>query len=100
MAKKFACEEGDLDSIPGQEDPVEKGMTTHSAIPAWKIPWAEDPGGLESMGSQRVGHDWETNTDIIAASIHHLLCADWSGSSSQTDIPFLVFPALIWTIPT
>ena len=41
----------------GQEDPLEKGMATHSSILAWKIPWTEDPGGLYSMGSQRVGHD-------------------------------------------
>ena len=48
--KKSACEEGDLGSTPGQEDPVEKGMKTHFAILAWKIPWAEEPGGLQSMG--------------------------------------------------
>ena len=47
---------GDLDSILGQEDPVEKGMATHSSILAWRIPWVEEPGGLQSMGSQRVGH--------------------------------------------
>ena len=41
----------------GQEDPLEKGMTTHSSILAWKIPWTEDPGKLQSMGSQRVGHN-------------------------------------------
>ena len=41
----------------GQEDPLEKGMTTHSSILAWKIPWIEDPGKLQSMGSQRVGHN-------------------------------------------
>ena len=41
----------------GQEDPLEKGMTTHSSILAWKIPWTEEPGGLQSMGSQRVGHN-------------------------------------------
>ena len=40
----------------GQEDPVEKGMATHSSIIAWRIPWVEEPGGLQSMGSQRVGH--------------------------------------------
>ena len=40
-----------------QEDPLEKEMATHSSILAWKIPWAEEPGGLQSMGSQRVGHD-------------------------------------------
>ena len=41
----------------GWEDPLEKGMTTHSSILAWKIPWTEEPGGLQSMGSLRVGHD-------------------------------------------
>ena len=40
-----------------QEDPLEKGMATHCSILAWKIPWIEEPGGLQSMGSQRVGHD-------------------------------------------
>ena len=39
------------------EDPLEKGMATHSSILAWRIPWTEDPGGLQSMGSQRVEHD-------------------------------------------
>ena len=41
----------------GREDPLEKEMATHSSILAWKIPWTEDPGRLQSMGSQRVGHD-------------------------------------------
>ena len=41
----------------GQEDPLEEGITTHSSILAWRIPWTEDPGGLQSMGSQRVRHD-------------------------------------------
>ena len=41
----------------GQEDPLEKEMATHSSTHAWKIPWMEKPGGLQSMGSQRVGHD-------------------------------------------
>ena len=41
----------------GQEDPLEKEMATHSSILAWRIPWTEDPGRLQSMGSQRVGHD-------------------------------------------
>ena len=40
----------------GQEDPLEKGMATHSSILAWKIPWTEEPGGLQSLGVQRVGH--------------------------------------------
>ena len=44
----------------GQEDPLEKGMATHSSILAWKIPWTEKPGRLQSMGLQRVGHDSAT----------------------------------------
>ena len=46
----------------GWEDPLEKEMATYSSILAWKIPWTEEPGGLQSMGLQRVGHDWATNT--------------------------------------
>ena len=41
---------------PGGEEPLEKGMATHSSILVWKIPWTEEPGGLESMWLQRVGH--------------------------------------------
>ena len=44
----------------GWEDPLEKEMATDSSILAWKIPWMEEPGGLQSMGLQRVGHDWVT----------------------------------------
>ena len=44
----------------GQEDPLEKEMATHSSILAWEIPWTEDPGRLQSMGSQRVRHDLAT----------------------------------------
>ena len=45
----------------GQEDPLEKEMAIHSSTIAWKIPWTEEPGRLQSMGSQRVGHDWATS---------------------------------------
>ena len=45
----------------GLEDPLEKVMATHSSILPWKIQWTEDPGGLQSMGLQRAGHDWVTN---------------------------------------
>jgi len=41
----------------GQEDPLEKGMATHSSILAWRIPWAEEPGGLQSIEMQTAGHD-------------------------------------------
>ena len=56
-SKESACNVGDLGSIPGQEDPLEKEMATHFSILAWKIPWSEEPGTLKSMGSQRVRHD-------------------------------------------
>ena len=46
----------------GREDPLQKGMATHSSILAWRIPWTEGPGGLQSMAFQRVGHDWATKT--------------------------------------
>ena len=49
-------EETQVQSL-GQEDPLEKEMTTHSSILAWRIPWTEEPGGLQCMESQRVGHD-------------------------------------------
>ena len=49
----------------GQEDPLEKGKATHSSILAWRIPWTEEPGGLQSVGSQRFRHDWTTNTAIL-----------------------------------
>ena len=54
------------------EDSLEKGMATHSSILAWRIPWTEEPGGLGSMGSRRVGHNWATNTfpfTLLAATL-------------------------------
>ena len=56
-SKESACNVGDLGSIPGQEDPLEKGMATHSSILAWRIPWTEELGGLQSMGLPRVRQD-------------------------------------------
>ena len=57
----------------GWEDPREKEMATHSSILAWKISWIEEPGRLQSMGSQRVGHDWATS--VLAKG--QMLCV-WS----------------------
>ena len=53
---------GDPGSGPGWEDPLEKGMAVLANILAWRIPWTEEPGGLQSMGLQRFGHDWAANT--------------------------------------
>ena len=49
----------------GQEDPLEEGMATPSGILAWRIPWTEEPDGLQSTGSQRVGYDSVTNTFTV-----------------------------------
>ena len=54
MVKNPPTNAGDLGSIPGWEDPLEKEMTTHSSILAWRIPWTEEPGGLQSIGWERV----------------------------------------------
>ena len=60
MVKNLPANSGDargMGSILGREDPLEKGMATYSGILAWKIPWTEKPGELQSMRSQRVRHD-------------------------------------------
>ena len=60
MVKNLAVSAGDVrdvGSILGQEDLLEEGMATHSSILVWRMPRTEEPGGLQSRGSQRVGHD-------------------------------------------
>ena len=65
--KASACNVGHPGSVPGLEDSLEKDMATHSNILAWRIPWMKEPGGLQSVGLQRFGHDWAT-------SLHSLEC--------------------------
>ena len=64
MAQRLKClpgiQETRVRSL-GWEDPLEKEMATHSSTLAWRIPWREEPGSLQSMGSQRVRHDWATS---------------------------------------
>ena len=60
--KASACNAGDLGSIPRSGRATGEGMATHSSILARNIPWTEESGGLQSMGSHRVRHDWTTNT--------------------------------------
>ena len=62
MVKNLPVVQETLVWFLGQEDPLEKGMTIHSSILASRIPWTEEPGRLQFMGSQRVRHDWATNT--------------------------------------
>ena len=61
----------------GWEDPLEKGMVTHSNILAWRTPWAEEPGGLQSIRRQRVRHNWGTNTHKLFISWIQSLSCVW-----------------------
>ena len=60
--KESTFNEGNVGSILGRKDPLEKKMATHPSILAWEIPWTGEPGGLQSMGSQQVRHDLGTNS--------------------------------------
>ena len=68
----------------GQEDPLEKEMATHSSTLAWKIPWTEEPGRLQSMGSQRVRHDWATSLRFTS----HICMFNWSIVDLQCCVSF------------
>ena len=61
-SKESACNAGDRVQSLGQEDPLEKGTAAHSSILAWRILWTEEPGRLQSMGPQRIRHNWVTST--------------------------------------
>ena len=80
----------------GQEDPLEEGMATHSGILARRIPWTEEPSGLKSTGSQRVGHDWSDlachlrkkrpwnwSLSPIGPTVEPLPLATWTASTAQ-----------------
>ena len=67
--KESACDVQDLGSIPGLLNSPGGGHDTHSSVLAWRIPWTEESGGLQSMGSQTVGHDWTTK--------HSTACGDY-----------------------
>ena len=58
----------------GLEDPLEEGMATHSSILAWRIPWAEEPGGLQFIVSQRVGHGW---SDLACTCMHASISTEY-----------------------
>ena len=80
-----------------QEDPLEKGMATHCSIFAWRIPWAKEPGGLQSMGSQRVEHNWVANTFTLSAAAKSIQsCSTLSdprdGSPPGSPVPGILQP--------
>ena len=70
----------------GWEDPLEEGMATHSNIFSWRIPWTEEPGGLQSMGLQRVRHDSVTKQQQEVIMIKHTLWKDDSCYSVKTEL--------------
>ena len=71
-----------------QANPLEKGMATHSNILAWRIPWTEEPGGLQSMGSQRIGHGLATKQQQGQEQVSLSFRTQW-GPSSQISDSFL-----------
>ena len=73
MVKRLPAMWGTWVQSLGWEDPLEKKMATHSNTLAWKIPWMEEPGRLQSTGSQRVGHDWATPPSFL--SLNHIYYA-------------------------
>ena len=72
MVKNLPAMQGIRVQSLGQEDPLEKGMATQSSILAWEIPWTEEPGRLQSMGSQRVGHNWATKHFHVSIKVTYL----------------------------
>ena len=68
MVKKLPVMQKTRVQSLGWEDALEEGMTTHSSILAWRIPQTEEPVGLQSIGLQRVGHEWATDT--VTLSLH------------------------------
>ena len=69
------------------EDPLEESMATHSSIVAWRIPWSEEPGGLWSMPSQRVRHNWVTNTQSYLTEGEGEHGTGWFSTYSKTFSP-------------
>ena len=97
--KASACHVEDPGSIPGLEDPPEKEMAICSSTLAWKIPWMEEPGRLQFMGSQRVRHDWATSlTDHLGRLSYFSLIFSGTLNSDGYFFPFLLCLSLFWAI--
>ena len=119
VGKESACSGGvsrDPGSTPGLEDPLEKSPATHCSPLAWRIPGTEKPGGLQSTGLQRVGHDWAQHKPIRAFSHIHSKCvteSHWFPCQIQPEsdltnatiqVPAIIFSFCVaatasWTIP-
>ena len=80
----------------GREDPLEEAVATHSSVLAWRIPWTEETGGLQSMESQRVRHDWSGLAHIHAHKLYYIIYIMFSSVQSLSRVRLFVTP---WTAP-
>ena len=98
-SKEFAYNAGDLGLVPGSGRSLEEGMATHSRILAWRIPWTEEPRGLQSMGSKKVGHDWVTNTSLqhytVISVAYYIPFSDETTCGTQE---WRKFPKVTWAV--
>ena len=102
--KAFACNEGTWVRSLAREDPLVKEMAIHSRTLAWKIPWMEEPGRLQSMGWQRVGHNWATSLTLMFSTqifsvvqlLSHirLFATSWS-AACQAFLSFIISWSLL-----
>ena len=96
--KEFVCSAGDQVRFLGWEDPLEKEMAIHCSITAWRIPWTEEPGGLQSLGSWRVGHGWR---DLACLHCSYMCCINFV-TNYLFYFTFLFLPVVIlffYTVP-
>ena len=80
----------------GWEDPLEKEMATHSSILAWKIPWTEEPGRLQSVGSKRVRHDWMTLLSLFKVRLSHCKMLRFPMNQAAIQLLFYSITRIYW----
>ena len=98
--KESACNAGDLGWALGQKDPLEKLMGTLSSILAWRIPRTEEPGRLQSTGSQRVRHDWATITFIFTRiGVASALRSSWASQEHWISCLAALLRTAMWLRP-
>ena len=81
----------------GREDLLEKEMATHSSILVWKIPWTEDPGRLQSMGSQRVGHDWAMSLSLSYPKTENFIYLFFFLRGTELPFPYIFIFEIPWS---
>ena len=92
MVKNLPATQKTRVQVMGWEGLLEKEIATHSSILAWEIPWTEEPCGLESLDSQRVGHNWATYTSLDFTNPLPKLCLPWVKSTHEANIKMTALP--------